>query len=437
MKQRMMIMKSIGNIHHRLCATAAICLIASASYARQQYTLDECVELALQNNVRMKNAGNDMDAAAHQKKSAFTNYFPSVSAAGGGFMADKGLLQLEMMPGTELSLMKNGIVGGISATMPLFAGGQIVHGNKLARINEEKYRLLYEQTENEVRLAAEQYFWQVVTLKEKLRTIDILQEQTDRIHQDVAAAVQSGVTNRNDLLQVELRKNEIDSKRISVANALNVSCRLLAQYIGCPSDSVDTAWDIDWGVPSPPDSLYRSPETSLGLTTEYNLLNKNVDSNKLQYKMEMGKNLPAVAAGGGYMYDNLLDHDHPFWICGITVNIPLTQWWGGSHDMKRKKLQVRNAENMLKDQSELLVIRMFNTWNAVTDAYKQVEIAVESINQAGENLRLQSDYYDAGMCTMSELLEAQSLYQQSRDKYVESYAMYEVKKREYLQATGR
>lgn len=38
---------------------------------------------------------------------------------------------------------------------------------------------------------------------------------------------------------------------------------------------------------------------------------------------------------------------------------------------------------------------------------------------------------------MSELLDAQTLYQQSRDKYVESCMQYEVKKRTYLQATGR
>ena len=137
------------------------------------------------------------------------------------------------------------------------------------------------------------------------------------------------------------------------------------------------------------------------------------------------------------MYDNLMDKDHPFWIGGVTVSIPLTKWWGGSHDMKRQKLQVCNAENQLKDQSELLLIRMQNAWNALTDAHKQVEIAIESIGQATENLRLQTDYYQAGTCTMSDLLEAQSLYQQSRDKYVESYAGYEIKKREYLQATGR
>lgn len=47
------------------------------------------------------------------------------------------------------------------------------------------------------------------------------------------------------------------------------------------------------------------------------------------------------------------------------------------------------------------------------------------------------DYYSAGTATMSELLDAQTLYQQSQDKYVEAYTNYELSKREYLQATGR
>ncbi|KAA5440147.1 TolC family protein, partial [Bacteroides cellulosilyticus] len=46
-------------------------------------------------------------------------------------------------------------------------------------------------------------------------------------------------------------------------------------------------------------------------------------------------------------------------------------------------------------------------------------------------------YYKAGTCTMNDLLDAQTLFQQSKDRYVESYARYEVKKCEYLQATGR
>jgi len=66
-----------------------------------------------------------------------------------------------------------------------------------------------------------------------------------------------------------------------------------------------------------------------------------------------------------------------------------------------------------------------------------VEIAQVSISQSAENLRLNTDYYAAGTCSMSDLLEAQTLYRQSRDRYVEAYAKYQIKKREYLQATGR
>lgn len=406
-------------------------------YAQQAYTLDECIDLALQNNARIKNADNDVLGAELQKKSAFTNYFPTVSAVGMGFMADKGLLQMELMPGTELSLLKNGVIGGVTAMLPLYTGGQIVYGNRLAQLNWEVNKLKRRISENEVRLTVEQYFWQVVMLKEKRCTLQALQEQLRQIYADVEAAVEAGVTNRNDLLQVSLKQKEIKSSRISVENALDVSRRLLAQYVGCTADSMEVSLAMEGGLPVSPDGLYQSPEASLALISEYHLLQRNVDASRLQYKVTRGKNLPAVAVGGGYLYDNLMDKDHAFWVGGVTVSVPLTKWWGGSQDMKRQKLQVRNSENQLKDQSELLLINMQNAWNELTDAYKQTEIAVESIVQATENLRLQTDYYHAGTCTMSDLLEAQSLYQQSRDKYVESYAQYEVKKRVYLQATGR
>lgn len=409
------------------------------AYAQHAYTLDECLELALKNNVRIRNADNDLNAAKLQKKAAFTNYFPTVSASGGGFLADKGLLEMNTESG-RLSLVDDGIVGGVTATLPLFAGGQIVNANRLADVNVEVSRLLRRQSENEVRLTVEQYFWQVVTLKEKLRTISMLQSQLEQIRRDVEAAVTAGVTDRNDRLQVELRNNEMRSRHISVSNTLDVSLHLLAQYIGCPKDGVghfDVDWEMDGALPPRPDELYRSPESSLPLTVEYSLLDKQVDAGRLQHKMSIGKNMPVVSVGGGYVYENLMDRGHSFWMGGITVSVPISKWWGGSHEVRRKKLQVRNAENRMADQCELLVIRMRNAWNGVNDAYKQVEIAIESIGQAEENLRLQSDYYKAGTCTMSDLLEAQTLYQQSRDKYVESYSMYEIKKREYLQATGR
>ena len=411
--------------------------MAAPLAAQQVYTLDECIESALQNNARMKNAANDLASARHQRKEAFTNYFPSISATGGGFLSSTHLLGMEMGPGMSLGLMKDGLVGGVTASMPLFTGGQIVQGNKLSEVNVEKYRLLGRQAENEVKLTAEQYYWQVAMLKEKLRTLHVVEAQLAEILKDVDAAVQAGVTNRNDLLQVQLRQNDTRSTRINVENSLALSRRLLAQYIGTPGDSVDVDFAVADSLPEPPDALYRCPDESLALTPEYNLLQAKLKASRIERKMTLGKQLPTVAIGGGFVYDNLLDRDRNYWVGFATVSVPLSGWWEGSHSLKRSKLAVRTEENNLRNGSELLVINMQNTWNAVTDAYKQVRIAIESIGQSAENLRLQTDYYHAGTCTMSDLLEAQTLFQQSRDRYVEAYAQYAVKKREYLQSTGR
>lgn len=144
------------------------------------------------------------------------------------------------------------------------------------------------------------------------------------------------------------------------------------------------------------------------------------------------ENLPPIM-----VYHNFLPEDQRFWVGFAKVTVPLTGWWGGSHAIKKEKLQVKNTENQLADQGELLVIRMKNAWNGVNEAYEQMKIARLSIEQSTENLRLNTDYYKAGTCTMSDLLDAQTLFQQSCDKYVESYTDYELKKREYLQITGR
>ena len=85
----------------------------------------------------------------------------------------------------------------------------------------------------------------------------------------------------------------------------------------------------------------------------------------------------------------------------------------------------------------MLVIGMQKAWIDLQDAYKQILIARTSIEQSTENLRLNNDYYSAGTSTMSDLLDAQTMFQQSRDKYVDAYAQFRIKTVEYLQATGR
>ncbi len=405
-----------------------------SSQDKRGYTLDECVAEAVKNNMSLRNADNQISMSEEQRREAFTKYFPTLSATGGGFVSNKGLLQMDM-GAMSLSMAKDGIMAGVTAMQPVFAGGQIVNGNKLAKVGVGVSQLQRNLTENEVRLNAEQYYWQMVMLKEKLVTLDQVDKQLVRMENDAQAAVDAGIRNRNDLLQVQLRKNETRASRISVENALLTVGDLLAQVMGHAGETVEVI-SPSLGCDNP-QLYYQSPETAITNTNEYQLLEKQIEADRLQYKMSVGKNLPSVAVGGGYLYNNVMDKSQNNLVGMVTVSVPISSWWGGSHDMKRQKLQVENAENEKRDKSELLIIKMRKAWNDLNDAYKQVAIAEESIAQSEENLRLNSDYYQAGTVALSDLLDAQTLYQQSRDKYVESVSDYEVKKREYLQATGR
>lgn len=417
-----------------------LCLLlvpALSVEAQRSLTLEECSQLALENNARMKNARLDVKGAEEVRKEAFTKYFPSISATGGAFTSDNGMAELALVSGLlEMTMAKNGVMGGVTAVQPVFAGGQILNNNKLAALAVEVSRYQMKQSENEVLLTVEQYYWLHVSLQEKRKTVSLLETLIDNLYKDVEASVRAGVANRNELLQVQLKKNSIASDRLKVDNNLRLSKMLLSQYIGLPEDDFTVQATLQEPLPSP--ETYRIDLMSaLPTTVAYKLLDKNVEASRLQYKLKVGQNLPSVGIGVGYMYHNILDTDHSFGMIFATVSVPLTDWWGGSHAIRKQKLQLKAAEYTRQDTNEKLLLQMQKLWNELEEAYKQAKISEESVKTAEENVRLSTDYYQVGTETLSDLLNAQSLLQQSRDQYTDDYTNYLIKRTEYLQATGR
>ena len=334
-------------------------------------------------------------------------------------------------------MMKNGALAGINAIQPVFAGGQIINGNKLAKVGEEAARLQLQLSENEVEKQTEQYYWQLVSMQEKLNTIAAVDSLLAGIHKDVDVAVRAGVAMRNDLLQVQLRQNELKSQKLKLNNGISIVRQLMAQYCGLSTTEFTLAQQLPSLQGDGPEVGAITPESALPNIPEYQLLQKQVEAASLQKKMTMGQNLPSVAVGAGYNYHNMLDNDRTFAMVFATVSIPISDWWGGSHAVKRSKLEYQRAIDEQQDKSELLKIRMQNAWNNVEESYQQLAIAQQSIEQAEENLRLNRNFYKAGTCKMSDLLEAQMLYQQSLDRRVDAYIDYQISILNYRQASGQ
>jgi outer membrane protein TolC len=295
-------------------------------------------------------------------------------------------------------------------------------------------RLQLQLSENEVEKTAEQYFWQLASMQEKMKTIEAVDTLLAGIHKDVDVAVRAGLVMPNDLLQVQLRRNDIQSQRLKLQNGISIVRLLLSQYCGLRDTSFVISYQSD--VTSPLVTKQDHRQALLG-TVEYQLLGKQVEATSLQKKMAVGQNLPSVAVGAGYNYHNLLDNNHSFGMVFATVSVPISDWWGGSHAIKRRKIEHQKAVEQLEDNAQQLQIRMQNAWNGVEESYQQLLLAQRSIEQSEENLRLNRNYYKAGISKMSDLLEAQMLYQQSLDRRTDAYADLQLRLLEYKQATGQ
>jgi outer membrane protein TolC len=401
-------------------------------------TAGQCAEMAIANNAAVRNAARNIEAAGETRREAFTKYFPQISASFTAFKTHNDVLEYDFFDLITVGLINKGKMAGIQALQPVFMGGRIVNGNKLAKVGEVVAQLQGRQTADQVRLTARSYYWQLATLKASRRTLEKALQTLDSLDRQVQVAVDAGIATRNDLLKVQLRRNQYHADMVDLDNGIELFGSLLGQYIGLPENvrpAIDAA--VPSALPSIPDSLFIHPAEALPQTVGYRLLSENIEAKKLEKRIEVGKNLPSVAVGAGWFYHDVLGQNHDFGAVMVSVNVPLSGWWGGSHAIRRKQLAVEMAQTEFTDLSQKLEIEMHDKWNNLTSAHRKMAIAVEAIGQSAENLRLNRAYYDAGMSTVTDMLDAEALNREAIDDFTAAYGAYRVAFDEYLDATGR
>lgn len=421
---------------------------AASAQEKRILTLDECKERALKYNADIQTGKIDIEAARQTRKEAFTKYFPKISAGAATYKADDNLVKVDIpdltqlglpVPAMEAGMLEEGNLVTVSAMQPVFAGGQIVNANKLAKTAMEASVLQLDVAMDKVELETENYYWKIVSLKEAEKTVNVLDTLLQSLHKDVSLAVKAGVTTQNDLLTVQLKQNELQSTRLQVENGIRLSCMALSQYIGLPLDSADhiDVPEFALEIKSPGDYL-ADHQTALSLLSTSKLLEKNVEACQLKRKICLGEQFPTVGVGVSYAYEDLLfDKSRNHFIMMATVSVPISDWWGGSHKIKRAKLEEQKAVRQQQDGNEKLQLKMQQSWNLLTESYKQIVLAESAVKESEENLRMQTNNYKTGVSSLSELLDAQSLFQKSRNRYTDACINYQMKVTQYLQDTGR
>ena len=148
--------------------------------------------------------------------------------------------------------------------------------------------------------------------------------------------------------------------------------------------------------------------------------------------MSIGATLPQFLIGYGGTYGNLItDKSEYKGLAFATIKVPLTAWWETAHKIKEHSIREAQSRNKYNDLTEKMTLQTQQAWNDLTESYKQLEIADETVAAAAENLKIATDSFRAGLVPLSELLEAETLHRQAVDQRCDSKISYKIKLSRY------
>lgn len=450
-----------------LAALAALtCIAAPAQELR--LTLEECREMALQNNSSAVGAALDLEAARYQKQEAFAEYFPRVSAMGFGFWAFDPLLEIGVkdifgnndfsnnlqglidsyapmygLP-TSYTTLSRGYLAGVSVMQPIFAGGRIVNGNRLAALGVEAAGLQQEVQRRSTSDEIEGYWWQVVSLQEKRELLAGSKEFVDTLFRDVTAAYEAGLVTEDELLQVKLARNELLSNEVQLDNGLKLAKMNLLNSIGqsytvISANASEERPYIDSivladeeGLPGPPEAYYVDEESIAASMEETRLLELQVEAAELQKKMALGEALPQLAVGATYGYYDFTGKGDFNGLAFATVQIPISDWGKTSAKMKRLQTQVDKAASQRDYLQSQIILGVRQSWVELNSAWSQYQLALDSEAAAEASFGRVERNYEAGMVTIAELLQSQTSLRQASDKRADALNSYRQALRKWL-----
>ncbi|MCE9473601.1 TolC family protein [Bacteroides fragilis] len=426
-----------------LCCVALFSVPGVWAQQPLRLSLDECRKMALSHSEELQQADNALRQAELDRQIAKTAFLPKfdASAVGAYMLPDMDMLGMEMR-------MRGTYMAGVNLTQPIYAGGKITTGNRLARIGEETAAEQLRMTRMDVLVEADNTYWTYIAVGRKVRMLESYHAQMDTLHRQTEAALAAGMATENDLLRIDAKRTEIHYQLQKVQNGADLCRMSLCRIVGADFDTQIEATDTTF-VASQPVGL--SAETAA--RPELHLLEKQIAAGREQIRMARADMLPTVALTANYMYygniklngmtdagGTMIPFSQEFrdgmGMAMLSVQIPIFHWGENRKKVRKAQYELRNAELDLQKNTRLLNIEVQQAIRNVQDGYELIHTAEKGLQQADENLRVMRNRYAASMAPLTDLLDAQSQWQQAESNLIEAQTQYKIYETEYLRATG-
>lgn len=436
------------------------CALALMPVAARTLTLEECRQMARDNNKTLRMASAEREVAEWTRKSARTNYLPKVSAAGGYMLTSKSVsllnheqkaalphigdavagqiaqlpVQLPLPVGEMLRQPLNGVGQSlvdalnsdtrnaaalmVTLTQPIYMGGKIKAYNKIADLAEQAAADKYDIALQDLMVEVDETYWQIVSLTAKKQLAESYRSLVRDLDRDVQAMIKHGVATKADGLSVAVKLNQADITLIQVNNGLSLLKMLMCQLTGLNEDENITLADE-----SAVDNLavetekYDADGTAWRTQRpELRALGVAHQVEEQRIKLARAENMPTVALTGGYnlIYPSLFNGFEKkisgLWNVGIMVKVPIFTWGDRKYKVEAAKARSIVSELQLEEATEKIQLQISQSRQRVQESQERLNACASSTAVAEENLRIATLGMKEGVIPVINVNQAQTAW---------------------------
>lgn len=460
--------------HFRTALTLlAICLFTAAGAQPRVLTLEECRNLALNNNKLIKVADESIIGADYLHKAAKTAYLPGVDFGMTYFYnqhkiallgEDAKLPTMTFDPATQsyqYNLVKNPmtgepikdpqtgsfipsevavipksameydihnvVAGAITLTQPVYMGGAIRAMDGITHYASEIARASRNAAVQDVVYNVDEAYWLVVSLKEKCKLADSFVCLMDTFLYNVNAMYTEGVATQKDVLTVQVNQNQASIARVKVQNGLSLARMALNQMCGLPIDDVYELADgnlADEPTTMPPFSY--NMQDVYANRQDLKALGHSISMFEQKEKLALSALLPKLAIVGAYSFSNpntIDGFEKRFgggFSIGATLTVPLWHWGGNTNRYKAAKTATNVQRLLLDEAREKVNLQVNQAKFKYEEAYKTYRMTLENQKKADENLRQAQLAYREGLLTPDDVVAAQTAWVQAQSERIDA-----------------
>lgn len=420
-----------------IIAALVLCTNAQSQTDSMQWSLENCINHALNNNIHIKQQQLTIESQENTLLNAKLNRLPSVSGnayyrAGFGRVANATDYTISNQTTHYGSI-------GIDASMPLFAGLSVNNNIKKQKVSVETAKQSLEMTKNDLNINITVAYLQILLDKELMTLAQqqyaITMEQSESASKKVAA----GILPKGNLLDLQSQAAKEALTEAQQANSLAISKLALAQMLDLENvetfdiASIDVP-EIATNATTRPDEIFKYANDSQPRIKAYQ---SRVLESEYDVKLANGNLYPTLALIGGWgtsttYVDGMSDYslssdfkDKSNSYIGLSLSIPIFSGLRARTNVKNAKLSVSDAQYALDNERLSLRKEIQQAYSDAQNALKKYDAARQAVESFNESFNYTQNKFEAGLSTAldyntakSELIKAQSQLLQSKYEYL-------------------